>query len=77
MRKPNLNPAFEAISNSLLEISSPYNDGFTASACKYELFRLKCYLENEYNRLPKFVGEEEWEQERIVQILKRPAPDQK
>jgi hypothetical protein len=32
---------------------------------------LKCWLEEEYSQLPKFVGEELWEQEQIVEILKR------
>ena len=70
-QKPNLSIARETISKSLLEINSPYNDGFTSSYCKQDLYMLKCWLEDEYNRLPKFLGEEEWEQTRLVQILKR------
>ena len=60
-----------AIGASLVEIRSPYNDGWTSSACKQELYLLKSWLDDEYNRLPKFSGEEKWEQERIVDILKR------
>ena len=60
-----------AIGASLVEIRSPYNDGWTSSACKQELYLLKSWLDDEYNRLPKFIGEEQWEQERIVDILKR------
>ena len=70
-RKPNLEPAYQAIRGSLMEIGDARNDGFTASHCKQELYLLKCWLEDEYNRLPDFVGEDKWEQERIVQILKR------
>jgi hypothetical protein len=70
-RKPNLDPAYGSIRSSLVEISSPYNDGFTASSCKQELYQLKCWLEDEYRRLPTFVGEEKWEQERLVQVLKQ------
>jgi hypothetical protein len=69
-RKPDLELAQQAIRKSLGEIHSPYNDGWTSSSCKHELYVLKCWLEEEYNRLPKFVGEELWEQERVVDILK-------
>ena len=69
-RKPDLTTAQQDIRTSLVEISSPYNDGFTSSSCKRELYMLKCWLEIEYSKLPKFVGEEQWEQDRIVQILK-------
>jgi hypothetical protein len=70
-RKPNLPDAYSTIRTALVEINSPYNDGFTAAGCKQELYQLKCWLEDQYNGLPHFVGEEEWEQNRIVQILKR------
>jgi hypothetical protein len=70
-RKPDLTPAYEAIRTSLREINSPMNDGFTGSHCKQELYLLKCWLEDQYNTLPTYAGEEQWEQERIVQILKR------
>ena len=70
-RKPNLDLAREAIRTCLVEIHSPYNDGFTSSYCKKDLYLLKCWLEDEYMKLPTFVGEEAWEQERIVEILKR------
>ena len=70
-RKPELVNAYSAIRRSLVEIASPYNDGFTSSSCKQELYLLKCWLEDEYQRLPTFMGEEAWEQERLVEILKR------
>jgi hypothetical protein len=69
-RKPDIESAYSAIRTSMGEIHSPYNDGWTSSSCKHELYMLKCWLEEEYNRLPKFVGEELWEQERVVDILK-------
>ena len=68
--KPDLYNAQDAIRRSLVEIHTPYNDGFVQSHCKKELYMLKCWLEDEYNKLPKFAGEEKWEQERVVQILK-------
>jgi hypothetical protein len=71
-RKPDLAEAYSAIRQSLVEINSPYNDGFTSSGCKQELYQLKCWLEDQYDRLPKFEEEEkQWEQDRIVQILKK------
>jgi hypothetical protein len=70
-RSPDLDPAYHAIRHALTEIGSSYNDGFTASHCKQELYQLKCWLEDAYIKLPTFVGEERWEQERLVEILKR------
>jgi hypothetical protein len=69
--KPNLDPAYHAIRQTLTEIGSPYNDGFTSSYCKKDLYQLKCWLDDAYCKLPTFVGEEQWEQERLVEILKR------
>ena len=70
-RKDLLDTARQVIRTCLVEIHSPYNDGFTSSYCKKDLYLLKCWLEDEYMKLPTFVGEEAWEQERIVEILKR------
>jgi hypothetical protein len=70
-KKPDLDLACSAIRKSLAEIHSPYNDGWTSSSCKQELYQLKCWLEDEYRKLPTFVGEEAWEQERLVEILKQ------
>ena len=70
-QKPNLDDALSAIRTCLVEIHSPYNDGWTSSACKHDLYVLKSWLEDEYMKLPTFVGEETWEQERVVEILKR------
>lgn len=69
--KPNLDPAYHAIRQALTEIGSPYNDGWTSSSCKQDLYQLKCWLEDRYQALPTFAGEEKWEQERVVEILKR------
>jgi len=70
-RKPDLNEAYSAIRRSLGEIHSPYNDGFTSSCCKQELYMLKCWLDDEYTKLPTFAGEDKWEQDRLVQLLKQ------
>ena len=70
-RKPDLSKAYGAIRHAMAEIDSPYNDGFTGSYCKQDLFMLKCWLQDEYKRLPTFAGEEKWEQERLIQVLKQ------
>ncbi len=71
-QKPDLNEAARAISVSLREIASPYNDGWTSAACKKELYQLKCWLEDEYANLPEFFEEKFWEQDRLIQRLKQP-----
>jgi len=53
------------------ETGSPHNDGWTASTCKHELYRVKCYLDDVYKRLPTFSDEAEWEKERVAELLKR------
>jgi hypothetical protein len=70
-RKPDIESAYSVIRTSLTEISSPYNDGWTSSSCKHELYMLKCWLEDEYNKLPTFSGEEVWKQERLIEVLKK------
>jgi hypothetical protein len=70
-RKPNFNQAETALRGILGEILSPYNDGFTSSYCKHDLYMLKCWLEDEYSKLPTFAGEEKWEQERLIEVLKK------
>ena len=48
------------------------NDGFTQCTCKHRLFLLKCLIEDLYNKCPEFPSQEkEWEQERLIQLLKR------
>ena len=70
-RKPDLEAAQQAIRTCLGEIRSPYNDGWTSSACKHDLYMLKSWLDDEYKRLPTFVGEQQWEQQRLIDILKK------
>lgn len=55
----------------MAEIRSPYNDGFTAAHCKHELYQLKCYIEDQYQDLPSFYEEREWEQQTIIQKLQK------
>jgi len=52
--------------------NSPHVDGFTQCTCKHELYLLKCLLEDLYKDLPEFPQQEkEWEQKRLMEILKR------
>lgn len=70
-RQPNLNPAYQAIRESITEIGSSMNDGFTQMNCKHDLYMLKQYLDDVYVSLPKFAGEEIWDQERLIRMLKK------
>lgn len=74
-RKPDLSDAYSAIRSSLVEIQSPYNDGWTSSSCKHELFLLKCFLDDAYKSLPTFTEEKKWkrnqEQQKIIKTLKQ------
>lgn len=70
-RKPDLGQAKAQIQKCLIEIKSPYTDGFTGSYCKQDLYVLKCWLEDEYRKLPTFTGEDQWEQARIIDLLKQ------
>ena len=70
-RKPDVDSAYSIIRKSLGEIHSAYNDGYTQRSCKHELYMLKCWLDTEYKRLPTFSGEEKWEQDRLIEILKK------
>ena len=69
--KPDLRSAQIVISASLIEIRSPYNDGWTSVSCKRELYLLKSWLDDEYKKLPRFIEEDSWEKERLIEILKK------
>ena len=71
-RKPDLDQARWAIQHCIGEICSPYNDGWTSSGCKHDLYVLKSWLDEQYARLPHFTGEEQWEQQRIMDRLRQP-----
>ena len=50
---------------------SPFNDGWTAMSAKKDLVELKWLIEDLLEDCPTFVGEEQWEQERLIELLKR------
>jgi hypothetical protein len=71
-RQPDLSSARQAISACMAEIRSPYNDGWVSSGCKHDLYMLKSWLDDEYQCLPYFTGEEQWEQQRLMDRLRQP-----
>jgi hypothetical protein len=57
---------------AMSECSNPGNDGFTACYCKQDLYQIRCLIEDNWDHLPKFPDQErQWEQQRIIQRLKR------
>ena len=70
-QKPNIRAAESEIRRCVAEIQSPYNDGWTQMSCKYELYQLKCWLDDVYPTLPEFNEESKWEQERLIHLLKK------
>jgi hypothetical protein len=67
----NTTEAYTTIRQLAAEARDSRNDGWTASGCKHELYQLKCFIEDLYQDLPTFTNESEWEQERLIQIMKR------
>lgn len=62
----------KAIRELARNASSPYSDGFSACAYKYDLYILKCFIEDQYNLCPEFPQQEaEWEKDRLMELLKR------
>lgn len=67
----NTSDVYQEIRKLSVAVRDPCNDGWTASGCKHELYQLKCFIDDIYRDLPTFVGEEQWEQQRLVDIMKR------
>lgn len=64
--------AAREIRNLYLYGTNPQSDGFTACTCKHRMFLLKCLIEDLYKQMPEFpTQEKEWEQERLIQLLKQ------
>lgn len=64
--------AANAITDIAKQANSPTTDAFTQCTCKRQLYLLKCLVEDLYNQSPEFPQQEkEWEQERLIQLLKR------
>lgn len=61
--------AMLAIRKLVLEMHSAYNDGWTASFHKRDLFIIKQLLEQIYNNAPTFTNEKDWEHELLLDKL--------
>lgn len=70
-RKPRVDQAALQIATCAAEAKSPFNDGWTAMSAKKDLVQLKWLIEDLLEDCPVFVGEEEWEQARLIELLKR------
>ena len=62
--------AMQSIRMIVLEMHSAYNDGWTASHHKRDLFIIKHLLEEIYNNAPVFTNEKDWEHELLIEKLK-------
>ena len=60
MSYPNYASARTEIAKAMIEITSPYTDGFTGWGHKQRLLQLKWYLDAQLERCPTYAGEEEW-----------------
>jgi hypothetical protein len=61
-----------AIRQLASQASASQSDGFTQCSYKHDLYVLKCYIEDVYKSCPEFPQQErEWEQTRLMEILKR------
>ena len=63
------------IRKAIVEMNSPYNDGYVAWGIKQDLYLLKFMLDNVLANAPTFVGEEELlkeqSQAKMMEILKK------
>ena len=53
------------------QAQSPYESGFVSALYKRQLVEIKWFIEDLLEDIGTFTGEEEWEQERLIQLLKR------
>jgi len=63
------------IRKAIVEMNSPYSDGYSAWGIKQDLYLLKFMLDKVLANAPTFVGEEEWlkeqSQSKMMEILKK------
>ncbi len=53
------------VQRMIIEMNSPYNDGFTTFAYKQKLLLIKNAIDKALESAPTHVGEEEWIKENI------------
>lgn len=57
----------QSIRSCHAQAASSYNDGFTAWACKQDLYRVKFELDELLNNTPTFADEQQWLDEQQAQ----------
>lgn len=53
------------------DATSPYTDGWTGSVYKKQIVELKWFIEDLIESMPYYEGEDQWDHERTLQLLKR------
>ena len=53
------------------QAQSPYETGFVSINYKRQLMEMKWFIEDLLEDVGTFAGEEQWEQERLIQLLKK------
>lgn len=53
------------------EAKNPYDTGFVSAVYKKQLLEMKWFIEDLLEDVGYFAGEEQWDQERLIQLLKR------
>ena len=53
------------------QAQSPYESGFVSALYKRQLVEMKWFIEDLLEDVGTFASEEEWEQERLIQLLRR------
>jgi hypothetical protein len=48
---------------AIAELHNPYSSGWEAEPYKQDLYYMILWLQEEYGKLPQFVGEAEWKKE--------------
>ena len=53
-----------------IEGTRPDNDGFSTLNYNRQMYMLKCWMDDLYALMPELVGEEEFEKERVFNVLR-------
>ncbi len=67
---PDINDVYHILRQQIAIVRTSSIDNSSKKNCKQELYNLKYWLVEEYSNLPVFDGEDKWEQDQIIKILK-------
>jgi vancomycin permeability regulator SanA len=71
-RKPiNYNEIQRQLTSAGVEVSSPFNDGYTSFYVKQDLYRVKWLVDSILEQSPSFAGEEEFIEEHKKDVFWR------